>query len=139
MIIPFVVLIITREYLPCEDRETLNEYISISYPYLGNKYTEKDCKKILFKYNHMLSCCNLHGNKDLLDTIKTLNKYNIDKEVSTIHFKTTQSLNFAKPFLYLYGKISHYCCGNKGVMFETDDEGKMENITGVYKLKLNKI
>tara|TARA_Y100000991_G_C21937832_1_gene333820 strand:- start:518 stop:928 length:411 start_codon:yes stop_codon:yes gene_type:complete len=136
MLIPLTVFLITREYLPCNDRETLNKYISISYPYLKDKYSKKDCKIIKFKYNRRLCCCDLHGNEDLLDAIKTLNKYNIDKDVSTIHFKTTQSLNFAKRFLYIYGKISHYCCGNKGVMFETNDEGKMENITGVYKLKL---
>lgn len=77
-------------------------------------YKLKSCK--IYKYKN-LCACSVHDIQDKIDAIKTLINTSKRKNVSTIHFCNINSLNYAKRYLRDFGKISHYCCEGKGVMF----------------------
>ena len=78
------------------------------------KYKLNPCK--IYKYKN-LSACSVHDSQDKIDAIKTLINTSKLKNVSTMHFCNKNSLNCAKRYLRDFGRISHYCCEGKGVMF----------------------
>ena len=121
--------------------------INIIISYIGcikkNKYF-KICK-VLNKKNCIpscykdLSCCSVHENKsdmkhiiDILNnethhiiqnTLKTARNmlpHNKDM-LRSIHFRSLECMEIAKPYVCLLGKISHFCCNGKGVMFLPDN------------------
>lgn len=77
-------------------------------------YKLKSCK--IYKYKNLCACL-VHDSQDKIDAIKTLITTSKLKNVSTIHFSNKDSLNYAKRYLRDFGRISHYCCEGKGVMF----------------------
>ena len=64
-----------------------------------------------------LCACEMHDNNDKVDAITTLNINCCFDNISTMHFITKKSLNYAKRYLGDFGNVSHYCCGGTGVMY----------------------
>ena len=78
------------------------------------------CHLLEFKNLH---CCNFHLKyPQRLNTIKSLlqaqNDFDIYGFTSTIHFNDHLEMKIAEPYLSSFGKISHKCCGGKGVMYD---------------------
>ena len=84
--------------------------------YLVNKFFNENFKCRAIKYKN-LSTCFVHLNRDIYNVILELKRNKIGNDIKSIHFKNSTQLEIAKPYLSLYGDISHYCCSNTGVMF----------------------
>ena len=76
---------------------------------------KNNCNIIFLKKNKNLKACINHSNNDLIQTILKLNK--LKNKNNSIHFNNAVQLEYAKNYLVNFGKISHYCCNNTGVMF----------------------
>ena len=100
---------------------------------VSKQFKNSPCK--ISKYKDLLSCSchndihhinavykliyaktfSLPNNIDNVDT-----SFSLDNDLKTylaIHFISKQALNIAKPYLSDFGKVSHYCCSNTGVMY----------------------
>ena len=87
----------------------------------------EDDNIIKLKWSRKLRCCKIHGNKNKINVIINLKKEDKKSNHSSIHFVSKEALDIAKPFLKKYGKISHYCCSNTGVMYRTEQNSLFEN------------
>lgn len=94
--------------------------------YLVNKFFYNNFKCRIIKYKKLCTCL-LHKNYDLYNVIRELKRHKIDKNIKSMHFDSSNQLEIAKPYLSLFGDVSHYCCSNTGVMFNCN------------KCKLNKL
>ena len=80
------------------------------------KFLKNTCK--IYKYKS-LCACNLHENdENKLDAVIKLIASTQNNNISTIHFRSKISLNYAKKYFHNFGIFSHYCCNGKGVMFQ---------------------
>ena len=97
---------IIYQFLTCPEAITMK---------VVNNFFSKNinCKGIRYKY---LFGCTKHIN-DATYVISTLNRCAYQKYTSTIHFESIRQMELAQPYLTNFGKISHKCCGGKGVMF----------------------
>jgi aerobic-type carbon monoxide dehydrogenase small subunit (CoxS/CutS family) len=104
----------------------VQEYIDNFYCLKGKNYNFKVLSKEheKFKINKCkvhryknLCACEIHDNNDKVDAITILIDSTKLTNISTIHFKTKKSLNYAKRYLEYFGNVSHYCCGGTGVMY----------------------
>ena len=93
--------------------------------YKVNKFfsNEYKCRKVKLPLSDKY-LCKIHGDKDYFYSEFYINKYLKKRNIKTIHFENQKQLSIAKPYLKRIGKISHYCCNNKGVMFITNDKKK---------------
>lgn len=89
--------------------------------YKVNKFfrNEYKCRKIKMPIigNYL---CKIHGDKDYFYCENVLNKYLYKNDIETIHFDTNKQMEIVKPYLKMLGRVSHFCCNGKGVMFLTD-------------------
>ena len=81
------------------------------------KLAQKNCKCNIIKFKCLYGCTYHSSNK--YEIVKKLINYN---DNGTIHFKTSEDLNIAKPYVCKLGRtVSHFCCGNTGVTFYSKD------------------
>lgn len=84
--------------------------------YIVNKFFYNYFKCRTIKYKNLCTCL-IHKNQDIYDVIIELRRHKIEKNIKSIHFGSFNQLEIAKPYLSLFGDVSHYCCSNTGVMF----------------------
>lgn len=91
-----------------------------------NKLANKMCKCKIVTYKDLYGCT-IHSNNKYKIIIK-LKGYS---DNGTIHFKSSEDLNIAKPYIYKLGRtVSHFCCSNTGVTFFPKDG--MRRYDGFY-------
>ena len=84
--------------------------------YLVNKFFYDNFKCRIVKYKNLRTCL-VHKNDDIYKVIMELRRHKIGKDIRSIHFENSNQLKIAKPYISLFGDISHYCCSSTGVMF----------------------
>ena len=93
--------------------------------YKVNKFFRKEYKCRKIKMPIIGNClCKIHGDKDYFYCENVLNKYLYKNNIETIHFDTNKQMEIVKPYLKMLGRVSHFCCNGKGVMFLTDKKKK---------------
>ncbi len=106
----------------CED---ILRYITIFNKCRDNimlKYTSKCMNKISpckgSKYKNLLGCSKHILKDDVSFVIQVLKHNSIEKNFNNIiHFQSQRQLMIAEKYLKDFGKISHYCCSNKGAVY----------------------
>ena len=96
------------------------------------KHTSKHMNKIIpckgSKYKNLFGCSKHIHHDDVSFVINTLNHYsNVKKFDYVIHFQSKRQLMIAEKYLTDFGKISHFCCSNKGVVYH-DKNSKLSNV-----------
>lgn len=123
VIIPLFLVYEIYKYLSCQEKEIFNIFLKLSGKNIDIMNIDK-CKIIIYENDHKLNCCEIHGNEYVIDAISSLNKatkqFCNNNILSTIHFKSHNSLQIAEPYLSSFGIISHYCCSGKGVMYKDE-------------------
>ena len=109
-------------YLPFDVQEYIDNFYCLKDKKYNFRVLSKEHEK--FKINKCkvhryknLCACEIHDDNDKVDTVTILISSTKLTNISTIHFKTKKSLNYAKIYLGDFGDISHYCCGGEGVMY----------------------
>jgi hypothetical protein len=105
--------------------KTISKEFSNSF----NKLNIKKCNVIKFRN---LIVCKDHGDSVLFDGVNTLASLDSDQWNETIHFKTKESLDSVKHYLYLFGFVKHYCCDGAGVVYDGCD-GKYNRISSLFE------
>ena len=101
--------------------EFCNFRIAFNYFQQNNPCSLKKYKDLIY--------CNIHTDnnhlENTIDILITTKKKQTKKPISTIHFKSKESLNLAKKYLYEFGTITHFCCGGHGATFLYKDSDKL--------------
>ena len=95
------------------------------------------CKLVRYKDN----CACIHDNSNYYEAIRILGK-NYKKKlsgisISSIEFNSLKSINFAEPYLEVFGEIIHFSCDGKKVYF-LDERYRLETYGVPFpSIKLN--
>ena len=133
VVIPLFLVYKINKYLSCQEKEIFNNFMKVSGKNIDFMNIYK-CRIIKYKNDHKLNCCEIHGNEYVIDAITNLNIATKDNNLSTIHFKSQQSLQIAKPYLSFFGTISHYCCNDTGVMYKDINDVMFLNKKHIFNI-----